>query len=46
VRLAPGDRLALVVYDNEVDVDVESTPAEPEAQRNGLARLLAPKEGG
>lgn len=37
--LRPEDRFALVVYDNEVDVVVESVHATPEAVRNALDRL-------
>jgi Ca-activated chloride channel family protein len=38
-QLQPEDRFALVVYDAEVDVLVESTPATPEARRAALERL-------
>lgn len=37
--LGPRDRFSLVVYDDEIDVVVESTPALPEAVRNALARI-------
>ena len=37
--LRPEDRFALVVYDDEVTVVVESTAASAEAKRNALARL-------
>ncbi len=37
--LRPADRFSLVVYDNEIDVVVESTNATQEAVRNALSRL-------
>lgn len=37
--LAPDDRFTLVVYDSEVDVLVESTPASGEAKKLALQRL-------
>lgn len=37
--LSPEDRFALVVYDDEVELLAESTPATPEACRRALARL-------
>ncbi len=37
--LRPADRFSLVVYDDRVDVVVESTHATPEAVRNALSRL-------
>ncbi len=39
--LSPTDRFALVVYDDRVDVLVESTPATSEARQNALSRLAA-----
>lgn len=39
--LRPTDRFSLVVYDDEVDVLVESTPAEREAVSNAIGRLRA-----
>jgi len=39
--LRPADRFSLVVYDDRIDVVVESTHATPEAVRNALARLDA-----
>src|SRR5512139_898744 len=37
--LGAGDRFALVAYDNEIDLVVESVPASAEAKRNALAKL-------
>jgi len=37
--LRSDDRFALVVYDNEIDLVVESVPASAEAKRNALAKL-------
>lgn len=37
--LGADDRFALVVYDNEIDLVVESVPASAEAKRNALAKL-------
>ena len=37
--LRPQDHFALVVYDDRIDVVVESTPATPEAVRNAVRRL-------
>jgi Ca-activated chloride channel family protein len=38
-RLHPEDRFAVVVYDEEIDLVVESTPASPEARRAAVERL-------
>ncbi len=38
-RLDARDRFSIVVYDDVVDVVVESTPASPEARRNAIDRL-------
>lgn len=38
-HLGERDRFSIVVYDDVVDVVVESTPASPEARRDALARL-------
>ena len=40
-RLDERDRFSVVVYDDVVDLVVESTPASAEARRNALARLDA-----
>lgn len=40
-RLGERDRFSIVVYDEVVDVVVESTPASPEARRDALARLAS-----
>ena len=37
--LGADDRFALVAYDNEIDLVVESVPASVEAKRNALAKL-------
>jgi Ca-activated chloride channel family protein len=37
--LRADDRFALVAYDNEIDLVVESVPASAEAKRNALAKL-------
>jgi Ca-activated chloride channel homolog len=37
--LHPDDRFALVVYDNEIDILMESTPASNEAKRAALLKL-------
>lgn len=37
--LRPTDRFSLVVYDDRVDVVVESTPATPEAVNNAMRRM-------
>lgn len=38
-RLEPTDRFSVVVYDDTVDVVVESTPASPEARRSAVDQL-------
>ncbi len=38
-RLREDDRFAVVVYDDQIDVVVESTGASPEARKNALQRL-------
>jgi Ca-activated chloride channel family protein len=40
-RLDSRDRLSVVVYDDVVDVVVESTPASAEARQNAMARLTS-----
>jgi hypothetical protein len=38
-RLGDRDRFSIVVYDDQIDVVVESTPASAEARRNAIDRL-------
>jgi Ca-activated chloride channel homolog len=38
-RLQPEDRFSVVVYDDQVDVVIESTTASPEARRGAVDRL-------
>ena len=38
-RLQPDDRFSVVVYDDNVDVVIESTPASAEARRGAIERL-------
>jgi len=38
-RLDDRDRFSVVVYDDQIDVVVESTPASSEARRNAVSRL-------
>ena len=38
-RLQPDDRFSVVVYDDVVDVVIESTPASAEARRGAIERL-------
>ncbi|TMD30141.1 MAG: VWA domain-containing protein [Chloroflexi bacterium] len=40
-RLHPEDRFAIVVYDEQIDLVVESAPASAEARRNAVERLRA-----
>ena len=40
-RLDPGDRFAIVTYDDHVDVVIESTPASPEARHTAARALRA-----
>jgi Ca-activated chloride channel family protein len=40
-RLHPEDRFAVVVFDEQIDLVVESTPASPEARRAAVERLRA-----
>ena len=40
-RLRPDDRFSVVVYDDVVDVVIESTPASAEARRGAIERLRA-----
>jgi Ca-activated chloride channel family protein len=40
-RLEPGDRFAIVTYDDHVDVVVASTPASPEARHTAARELRA-----
>ena len=45
-QLQPDDRFALVVYDDSIDVLVESTLATSDAKRDALARLAASSRAG
>lgn len=45
-KLHPGDRMALVVYDDRVETLLRSTPATPEAKRQAAGLLAAVGSGG
>ena len=40
-RLDARDRFSIVVYDDVIDLVIESTPASPEARRNAMGRLAS-----
>ena len=45
-RLRPDDRMAVVVYDDRVDLLLRSTPATPEAKRRAAGLLATVRSGG